>query len=153
VIGRATFKISRELREYALKRLREGAVSITFDLSECRGMDSTFMGVLAMLGLQARGKAAIIIVNASEHHRELLDGIGISRLFQFSDEAIPEVNWHNLCGAATAVRDMGQLADTILDAHKTLMNVSADNVPKFKDVVDMLSTELDRPNPKGASKA
>ena len=143
VIGRATFKISRELREFGAQVLKEDVKSIIFDFSQCQGMDSTFMGVLAMIGLEARNKTAIIIVNASKQHRYLLDGIGISRLFEFSDEEVPDVNWHSLCKAAAGAADMSQMADTVVEAHRTLMDLDPENVPKFKDVVELLSNEVD----------
>lgn len=144
VIGRATFKISRELREYGMRVIREGVKSAIVDFSECRGMDSTFMGVLAMIGLEARNRALVVIVNADEQHRRLLDGIGISRLFQFAEQAVETEVWQNLCTAAARVGDMHETAGTIVDAHKVLMNVCPDNVPKFKDVVEMLSAEVSK---------
>ncbi len=144
VIGRATFKISRELREYGLRVIREGIKSFILDFSECRGMDSTFMGVLAMIGLEARNQTVVVIVNADEQHRRLLDGIGISRLFEFAEQPVENNAWKNLCKAAANVGDMQEMAGTIVEAHKTLMDVSPDNVPKFKDVVEMLSAEVNK---------
>ena len=142
VIGRATFKVSRELREYGLHVIRDGIGSLIIDLSQCRGMDSTFMGVLAMMGLEARGKAHLVIVNAGDQLRNLLESIGVSRLFEFAEKDMDKVTWQNLVEAAAEVTNMGDVADTILDAHQTLMDLSPENVPKFKDVVDMLSHDL-----------
>jgi len=142
VIGRATFKISRELREYGISMIHQGAGNLIVDLSSCQGMDSTFMGVLAMIGLAARRENAVVtMVNAGEHHRRLLDGIGISRLFQFTDEEVPEVTWQSLCRAAAGAAAPGPVADTIVEAHRTLMQVTPENVPRFKDVVEMLTGE------------
>ena len=65
VLGRATFKISRELREFAVSAIREGLKCIVFDFSGCRTMDSTFMGVLAMIGVEGRGRTEVVMVNAT----------------------------------------------------------------------------------------
>ncbi|MFO7821228.1 MAG: STAS domain-containing protein [Lentisphaeria bacterium] len=146
VIGRATFKVSRELREYGLRVIRNGVNSLIFDLSQCRGMDSTFMGVLAMLGLEAKDKAKLVIVNAGPQQRNLLESIGVSRLFDFSDKNMERVTWQNLVEAAAEVSDMGDVADTILNAHQTLMDLNPENVPKFKDVVEMLTHEVEEQN-------
>lgn len=149
IIGRATFKVSRELREYGIKVIREGVKTVIIDLSGCKGMDSTFLGVLAMIGLEARDSAAVLIVNADEQHRRLLDGIGISRLFEFAESRTSEGTWQELCEAAAEAANMEDVADTIVEAHRTLMDISPDNVPKFKDVVEMLSSEMRKPTSKG----
>ncbi|MFW5996786.1 MAG: STAS domain-containing protein [Verrucomicrobiota bacterium] len=143
VIGRATFKISRELREYIIQTLNDGVCSVIIDLSECDGMDSTFMGVMAMIGLEAKGKASVLVVNAGEKLRNLLDSIGVSRLVEYMEKDMAEGNWHNLCEAAAERDDMKQVAPTVRDAHKTLMELSPENIPKFQNVVEMLSEELE----------
>jgi len=146
VIGRATFKVSRELREYGVQTVNDGMKNIIIDLSQCNGMDSTFMGVLAMIGLEAKGKARVLVVNANEKLRNLLDSIGVSRLVEFTQKEMNEINWSSLCEAAKESGDMDEMADTIREAHKTLMNISSENVPKFKNVVDMLSSDMDDDN-------
>ena len=143
VVGRATFKISRSLREYAIGAVRKGITSLTVDLSECQGMDSTFIGVLAMIGLEANTDTELVIVNARESHRKLLSSIGVARLWHFTEEPVADVNWKSLCEAAGGVADMQKLGPTVIAAHKTLMDLEPENVPKFKDVVDMLSAETE----------
>lgn len=143
VVGRATFKISRELREYILQTLDDGVYSVIIDLSECNGMDSTFMGVMAMIGLESKGKASVLVVNASEKLRSLLDSIGVSRLVEYTEKDMEEGDWKNLCAAAVERDDMKKVAPTIRDAHKTLMELTPENIPKFQNVVEMLSEELE----------
>ena len=54
VNGRATFEHASQLRNLA-KSLENTAFSkISLNLANCGGMDSTFMGILAMLGLRAK---------------------------------------------------------------------------------------------------
>ena len=54
VNGRATFEHASQLRNLA-KSLESVVFSrICLDLANCGGMDSTFMGILAMLGLRAK---------------------------------------------------------------------------------------------------
>ena len=142
VLGRATFKVSRELRTFGMQILEEQISGIIVDLSECQGMDSTFIGVLAMIGLQGRGKTDVVVVNASAAHRELLDGIGVSRLCKFAREPVQDVTWRNLCEAAAGAVDMSGAASTVLAAHRTLMDLDPANIPKFKDVVELLSAEV-----------
>jgi anti-anti-sigma factor len=142
VVGRASFKVSSELRAFAEKAFAEGVTSVVVDLSECISMDSTFMGVLAMIGLRGRNRANLVLVNADESHRDLLDGIGVSMVWTYADEPVPEVSWETLCKAAAGTAEAEDVGQTILDAHRTLMELTPENIPKFKNVVDMVSKEL-----------
>ena len=104
-------------------------------------MDSTFMGMLAMLGLSARKKSVPAeIFNASEQNEKLLCGLGLNKVFEFklgefeaaagdaaSNATTPESNAHN-----------------VLDAHQTLMDIDVSNVPKFEKVVEFVKKDIDR---------
>lgn len=142
VCGRATFKISRDLREFGTKVLEDGSDAIIVDLSDCQGMDSTFIGVLAMIGLEGRGGTELVVVNASDAHRKLLDSIGVSKIIRFARERVPEVTWQNLCEGAASAVDIESVGPVVLAAHEALVNLDPRNVPKFKDVVELLTTEM-----------
>jgi anti-anti-sigma regulatory factor len=145
VIGRATFKVSTKLRAFAEAAFAAGVTDIIVDLSACASMDSTFMGVLAMIGIRGRERTNLVLVNANEAHRNLLDGIGVSMVWRYADEAVPEVSWETLCRVAadTAAPLDKETGATVLDAHRTLMELTPENVPKFKNVVDMVAKELE----------
>ena len=152
VLGRATFKISQDLKQFCVKAVQQqNTKDIICDFSECTAMDSTFMGVLAMLGLESRGKCAIMFVNVSPANRKLLDGLGVSRLFRFATEPVPEVTWNTLCTAAEKAVASRETAELVLQAHQTLMNVDAGNIPKFRSVVDMLISEVEQLKKEGES--
>jgi anti-anti-sigma regulatory factor len=144
VLGRATFKISQGLGEFGSRAIKEGAARMVIELSACQGLDSTFMGVLAMLGLEARGRTQLVVVNASEQHRRLLAGIGVARLFAFAQEPVPATDWRSLCEAAAGAVRSAQVAGVVLAAHQTLMELDPANVPVFKDVVQYLKEDLRR---------
>jgi len=143
VLGRATFKISQDLRDFGAGVLQENVSSIIVDLSECQGMDSTFLGVLAMIGLQGRDTAGLVIVNADEAHRGLLESIGLSRIWTFAEKPVRNVTWRSLCEAAVGAVDMKSVGETVLAAHRTLMDLAPENVPKFRDVVALLASEME----------
>ena len=150
VLGRATFKVSHDLREFALKLFQEkpadprkACSSIIIDLSACEGMDSTFMGVMAMIGLERYDTVDLLIVNANASHRQLLDSIGVSLIWTYAKETVSDVSWESLCEAAVGAVDMSAVSGTVLAAHKALMDLTPENVPKFKDVVELLSAEIE----------
>ena len=54
---------------------------VRMDMTECLAMDSTFMGVLSMIGLKAkRCDAKVELVNASEFLTKLLRDLGVVKL-------------------------------------------------------------------------
>ena len=141
VVGRATFAICPTLRDLVYSFDSEPFDGgVTIDLTECSGMDSTFMGILAMFALKARKAGRVIkILNASVSNRRLLDGLGLGGLFDFLDGAPAG-------GEAGELEDgappSSSSAETILEAHKTLMEADEGNVDKFKKVVEMVEKEV-----------
>jgi len=142
-VGRVTFKVSKEFREYVAKAFAADTTCLVLDLAECATMDSTFMGVLAMIGIEGRKRQArMLVVNAAPANRKLLDDIGVSRVWSFSDIPVPEAELGILCEAAKGAVSTAEVAELVLAAHQTLMDLDEANIPKFKNVVDLLSLEL-----------
>lgn len=145
IIGRGTYKITPGFRKCCEEQLLDPTTSgVTIDLSQCESMDSTFLGIMVMIGIKTKGKIPLLVVNAKPSHRELLDGIGVSRVWRFVDNPVPELTWHYLAHAtAGAVKNMTEMAPLVLEAHQALMELEPGNVPKFKDVVELLKNELE----------
>ncbi len=145
VSGRATFDCAPPLRDLAKSLVNETFSAIRIDLKDCIWMDSTFMGVLAMLGLRARSaKAVLEICSASEQNQALLAGLGLKKLFLFTDHTFSaDGDWKT---GGTQPVQMAEGAATVLEAHKTLMDVDEQNVEKFEKVVDLVQQDIDRMN-------
>ena len=147
VSGRATFECAPSLRNLAKKLETESFKEIRIDLTKCSWMDSTFMGILAMLALRARKlNAPIYVCNASEQNAGLLCGLGLKKFFQFiTDDAAESENgegaWNDDAPGAP-----DRSARTVLEAHQTLMNVDEQNIKKFEKVVGMVQKDIDRMN-------
>ncbi len=145
VCGRATFECAPPLRNLAKSLEQTSFSEINVDLSACSWMDSTFMGILAMLGLRARKIDAVMnICNAGEQNRNLLYGLGLKKLFCFVDGPVCDADAGNTWNDGT--ENSQPNAQTVLDAHKTLMDVDEQNVKKFERVVDMVQKDIDRLN-------
>ena len=145
-VGRATFECVAPLRNLAKELESKTFKQIDIDLADCQGMDSTYMGVLAMMALRAKKiNASISIYNASELNRNSLCGLGLKRLFQFTEGT---VTMDAQIASAAAPVDQKTHAETVLEAHKTLMDVDQENVQKFEKVVDFVQKDLDRLNEK-----
>lgn len=148
VIGRATFDCSSALLDMIKSLDPAVLLSAVIDLSECTGMDSTFMGIISKLALIVRkvGKVAVI-QNASTFNQELLSGLGIKKLFDFREKQnrtdtvpVPKL----MVDLAGAKIDDVTNAETVLDAHETLISVDESNVNKFSAVVSMVRDDLEK---------
>jgi len=147
VSGRATFECAADFRSFANELTNLSFSSVKIDFSSCTWMDSTCMGVLAIIALCAKKKGVnLFAINISEQNRGLLCGLGLKKFFTFCDEPFPgDLERFDFA----AKNDDGgnsvkQNAHTILDAHKTLMDVDEANVKKFGKVVDLVQRDLDK---------
>ena len=142
VKGNASFVCAPPLRELAKRLPGEPFNGLRIDLEECTWMDSTFMGMLAMLGLSAKKKGVPAeIYNASEQNEKLLCGLGLKKVFSFL--AGPFMDAGDAQAASNASTPEGS-ARNVLDAHQTLMDIDISNVPKFEKVVEFVKKDIDR---------
>jgi ABC-type transporter Mla MlaB component len=142
VEGRANFDYGLPLRNFA-RNLDDDFNRIAIDLSSCLGMDSTFMGIMAMIGLKAKkNHVQVEIINAGKNNRYLLEGLGLDKLFKFVNQDKCEI-----CDKSASAPDEAstplKTAETVVDAHKTLMDVDKGNVPKFEKVVEFAEQDLE----------
>ncbi len=141
VEGRANFECSPPLRNFANCIDEHECKGIFIDLSGCIGMDSTFMGILALIGLKTRKFGSVTnIVNASESNQKLLNGLGLQKIFNYM--TLSEIEAQQRWVDAGSSSDKKEKAETVLEAHETLMEVDNKNVQKFKNVVDFVKKDL-----------
>ncbi len=139
VVGRANFDYAVPVRELA-KELG-GHEAVCIDLTGCSAMDSTFMGVLSMMGLKARRNGAIIeIAGAADNLRFLLRGLGIEKLFCF----VAEIPLSSAEVARSQSGDLQTTAETVLEAHQTLVEADAANADKFEQVIEFAKADVER---------
>ena len=152
VIGRGSFKNSPALKEFSISAIDGGCRRLILDMAQCIGMDSTFMGVLAglafRLGRPLDGR--IILVNLNERTRGLLATLGLDEAVEAHLTGDMPADLQPLLAApASALTDLpsgapSQLttAETMLEAHENLVELSAENLPKFKDVLMFLRDDI-----------
>src|SRR5687767_4157709 len=160
VAGRANFSGSVDFKTLVTTLWDRGYHHFVLDLSECLLMDSTFLGVLAGLGLKlnnhnpagarenvSNGNHAIELLNPSPRISDLLENLGITHLFDITrgpatTECLVALDH------APAQADRREVQKTCLEAHQTLMDVNPANVPKFKDVAQFLAEDLKKTDDK-----
>lgn len=142
VKGNASFVCAPPLRELAKKLAAEPFGGLKIDLEECTWMDSTFMGMLAMLGLNAKKKnVPAEIWNASEQNEKLLLGLGLKKVFAFQSGEFGDASGTAAASNATTAESN---ARNVLDAHQTLMDLDEGNVQKFEKVVEFVKKDIDK---------
>ncbi|MDD5596413.1 MAG: STAS domain-containing protein [Victivallaceae bacterium] len=142
VEGRANFDYGLPLRNFA-KNLDNNFTRITIDLGACLGMDSTFMGIMAMIGLKAKkNNVTVEVLNADKNNRYLLEGLGLDKLFKFSNSDTCGVCREKIAPDAKSCSMLNR-AETVVEAHQTLMAVDKNNIQKFEKVVEFAKKDAE----------
>jgi len=147
IIGRGSFKVAASLKQFVIEitTIRPNTM-VVFDLEDCIGMDSTFMGVLA--GLAGRFKKTnqlFELINLSGKNALLLKTLGVDHVLSVYKNA----HGHQLMAQKTESIAIDQaskkeLAETALKAHEKLVQIREENIPRFKRVIDFLKEDVDR---------
>lgn len=141
VRGRANFEYAVPLRHFS-NCMNDNIELICIEASECTFMDSTFMGVLAMIGMKAKKFRAVVEIHCMPPQvRALLKGLGVDKLFTFcdSDGKITVESWRNVLPQKNAL----QTAETVMEAHKTLVEADDSNAERFKTVIEFAENDVE----------
>jgi len=109
---------------------------IVLEMKNCIGMDSTFMGILTMVSLNAKKKKATVeLTNINKANKSNLFSLGLKNMFVYSDVTNFEQTWNNV-ESSKVTQEQHQA--NVLDAHQTLIDVHEDNRQEFQDIVTFL---------------
>lgn len=150
VAGRATFKVSTSLKQFGLSAVESGCRTLLFDMADCTGMDSTFMGVLAGIALRLhKQEGEMVLLNLNTRTRGLVATLGLDHVvgaFIVGQtparlQALAEVS-RRMTTLASAPENKQDVARTMLEAHEQLVAIDPANQPRFKDVLTFLREDL-----------
>ncbi len=159
VVGRGTFQNGQPLRRYALEMMGHGYHQFIIDLGQCQGMDSTFLGMLAGIGLrlqQDNRKGQVHVVEVGARNMELLQTLGLDRLFDVqatsngrARQGVPaDADFKKL--PDTDIADLSKplnkndTADLMLEAHDNLIRADQRNVDRFQDLTKFLRENVEK---------
>ncbi|HCJ12382.1 MAG TPA: anti-sigma factor antagonist [Opitutae bacterium] len=119
-----------------------GKTHFVVDFYDCKGMDSTFLGILAGLALDLRKKQSdgICMLSRLEgRNLELVQNLGLDKLATVKLEDFSSVTSGNdgIALAETAV-PYEAMKSLILNAHQNLIQADTHNSLKFQDVITFL---------------
>ncbi len=154
---RGSFKISKALKQFGVACIEQGANKIVIDMSECVGMDSTFMGVIAGLAfrLKRSNDGRIHMVNLSSRTRGLLSTLGLDQLVDTAMQGATPPEYSAMLDQhhddlQTLKPESGprtETAELMLEAHENLVQASAENLPRFRDVLTFLREDIKKAAP------
>ncbi|MBU2704353.1 STAS domain-containing protein [Zooshikella marina] len=115
--------------------------SVIVDLTETEGIDSTSLGLLAKLSIQAKKKLGLVptVVSTNEDITRILLSMGFDQVFILvREQAQPSQSLQEVpveeCSEESAKKK-------VLDAHKVLMSLNEKNRQAFKDLVKSLECD------------
>jgi len=154
VIGRGSFKISAPLKQFARAVIDQGARHLVFDMQHCVGMDSTFMGVLAGLSFQLQKfekGAGITLIELTPRTQGLLATLGLDRAVKVYATGASPAELTDLFKSMDALQalpeddgDRRHTAEMMLEAHENLVQLTEENLPRFKDVLTFLQEDVNK---------
>jgi len=153
IIGRANFVSSVDFKALVDDQRQKGRECFVLDLSECLLMDSTFLGVLAGLGLKlSRGhgdhaRHCVKLFNPSPRIIELLETLGVMHLFKITQGSFAPAAPGEAVECIPLDPSKEELTLTCIEAHQTLMDISPENAARFKDVAQFLAEGVKKPKP------
>ena len=153
VTGPATFKLAPAFKQASQAARLAGSTMIVVDMTNCRSMDSTFMGAIASLGFASKkpDNPQSVLINLAPSAAALLKGLGVDRIMRvypagglpagMGDLSQLVNNLHPVEAIEPGARDMAAL---MYDAHETLTRVEPENLQRFKDVLAFLREDIQR---------
>lgn len=143
VNGKANYLNCNSFREFMETIIAGGSRHIFIDFDDCRGMDSTFLGILAGTAIELRKlkpSGELVIGRLSERNHELICNLGLQNLLTVSKEKKDDA------GAAFDPLKNQEVSDAknILKAHQNLTEADQGNVAKFQDVIAFLRNQVEK---------
>ena len=150
IIGRANFTSSVDFKALIEDLRQKGCNCFILDLSDCLLMDSTFLGLLAGLGLKlanAPEGQGVLLYRPSARILELLETLGVLHLFKTCEATAWPTAASDTTEMPASDASKTEVTRTCLEAHQTLMDISPENVSRFKDVTAFLAAGLKQTRP------
>jgi len=146
VTGLGSMHNASALDAFAEREIEEGAQQFILDLSDCTGVDSTFMGTL--LGLSNRVReldagAGIALINVDDHARKQLSSVGVDAFVTLVPGETPLPRKLKLTELSTEPVSDRERLKLMVRAHKDLVSADSRNEAKFGAFLSAIVAELE----------
>lgn len=142
LIGEVRLTLCSSLEKFLAMMFDEpGFKSVIIDLSESDTIDSTSLGVLAKLSIEARRRfnQTPVLISPQPDITRILMSMGFERIFLIvketrrDQEGMTELHCEPGCESSTRAQ--------VLDAHRVLMDLNENNRKAFSDLVKQLERQ------------
>lgn len=112
--------------------------SVVVDVCEAEGIDSTTLGLLAKLALRAKKQFGFkpVIYSCDPSISRLLQSMAFGKLFDIREESCLDPDAITEVPAVSG--DEESVKAKVIEAHRTLMDLSDENRERFKDLMTVL---------------
>jgi len=141
MVGNLKYTSSSGFDHFVDGLMERGFHNVLLDLSEATYIDSTNLGMIAKIAGRARKNpdVHVTILSPNEDINEILKSVHFEKLFTIVEEYPDD---HDLQEIPDQERGRREDLKMLLEAHRALMDVHENNRPQFKDVVELLESEL-----------
>lgn len=147
ISGKASFLNSSPVKDLFDQLVERGKSRFVIDFQSCTGMDSTFLGILAGLGIKmmkATPPGSIVLTRLGSRNLELIQNLGLHRLLtvDLGDEVDTGSGQMKAVGEAEKASEVDN-ARLVLEAHENLVQIDESNKTKFQDVISFLKSQVE----------
>ncbi len=143
--GFATQKCSLGIPDFLRAMFRAGCMQVAFDLADCKGMDSTFLGVIADAATAIPHKPGknVVILNCRASAARQLQRIGLLPLVCVHEEPVepPEIELSEIDFVHMPKTQLETL-ERIKSLHQKLIELNEQSRTIFGPFIEMLEEEL-----------
>ncbi len=136
LVGDVRLTMSTSLDNFIIAMFAEpGFASVTIDLGETDGLDSTTLGLLAKIAIKAREQFEFtpLLVCTDPSIIKLLDSMCFDTIFDIREQ-VPE-QLSDFGELPVAVSSEAEVKEKVLEAHRLLMGLSEENAERFRELV------------------
>lgn len=115
-------------------------LSVLIDLTDTAGIDSTTLGILAKLSIQAQERFNFlpVVFSTNPDITRILESMGFDQVFNIVNDNMETIADLGELPLKEGTED--EIRTKIIEAHRILMDLNADNQLTFKDVVQSLES-------------
>ena len=145
--GKASFLNANTFKTFINDCLERSIRNYIIDFKNCTGMDSTFLGIIAWLGLQINKQkegSYLIVRNFNKRNKELFYNLGLENFITTEESVIKDnlISKKDIKNYPLSEEAGCCKAIDILNAHKNLIHASKKNNNVFKDLISILENKL-----------
>jgi anti-anti-sigma regulatory factor len=149
VIGRGNFDLSPSLkRVFERFSTAHSSPRYIIDLAQCPSLDSTFMGMIAAMGLRQITciKERIVVLNTCGATGTQLLKLGLKHLLDIrgKDQHAASVSDSDFETSQPGALSRFEKTVHMIESHQALIDADSGNEVQFRPVIESLSASLDR---------